>query len=202
MGRSAGPRRTETARRQRVSAALPGTDSGPGALGRRLRRLRGGGNLSPGARCGRVDRGRLRAAARDRIDRGGERRWGAAGVGWLLRQYRLRATVRRQGRDRGGLRQGRPRGQAPLRDQPRHRRQHGAARLPRRLQRRGRPLHPLYDVAARASLPRRAFARAQGAGEQDPRGCRRHRRQLRHEVGGVQRGRARSPGVEKSWGGR
>ena len=56
-------------------------------------------------------------------------------------QYRLRAAVRRQGRDRRRLRQGRPRGQAPLRDQPGHRRHHGAARLHRRLQRRRRPLH-------------------------------------------------------------
>ena len=49
-------------------------------------------------------------------------------------QYRLRAAVRRQGRDRCRHRQGRPRGQASVRDQPRHGRHHGAARLHRRLQ--------------------------------------------------------------------
>ena len=69
MGRSAGARRTEAARRQRVPAALSGADQGSGALGRRLRRLRGGGDLPSGARRGRADRGRLRAAAGARLDR-------------------------------------------------------------------------------------------------------------------------------------
>ena len=86
------------------------------------------------------------------LDRGGERAGRAAGLGRLRRQYRLRAALRRQGRDRRRLRQGRPRRQASLRDQPRHRRHHGAARLPRRLQRRRRPLHHLHDACS-ARIP-------------------------------------------------
>jgi carbon-monoxide dehydrogenase large subunit len=40
-----------------------------------------------------------------------------------------------------------------VRDQPRDRRHYGAARLPRRLQRRRQPLHHLYHAAAGASVP-------------------------------------------------
>ena len=43
---------------------------GPGALGRRFRRLRRGGDLRPGGRRRRADRGRLRAAAGGRLHRG------------------------------------------------------------------------------------------------------------------------------------
>ncbi len=95
-----------------------------------------------GARCRRADRRRLRAAAGGGLDCRGERQGRADGVGRLPRQYRLRAAVRRQGRDRRRHRQGRPCGQAPLRHQPRHRRQHGAARRHRRLQRRPRTATP------------------------------------------------------------
>ena len=59
-----------------------------------------------------------------------------------------------------------------------------------------RPLHDLHHAAARASLPRRAGADPQGAGEPHPRRRRRHRRQLRHEIGGLQRGRAGAAGLE------
>ena len=83
------------------------------------------------------------------LDRGSERAGRAAGVGRLRRQYRLRAAVRRQGRDRRRLRQGRPRRQASLRDQPRHRRQHGAARLHRRLQRRATDRYTIYTTLQR-----------------------------------------------------
>ena len=65
------------------------------------------------------------AARRDRAGR-------AAGLRRLPEQHLLRAAGGRQGRDRRGLRARRPRGQASLRDQSRHRRQHGAARLHRR----------------------------------------------------------------------
>ena len=64
LGRPAGARRAQAPRRlARLSAALSGAGQGPGALGRRLRRLRGGRDLAPGDRRGRADRGRLRAAA-------------------------------------------------------------------------------------------------------------------------------------------
>ena len=59
----------------------------------------------------------------------------------LPEQHLLRPARRRQGGDRRGLRARRPRRQAPLRDQPRHRRQHGAARQRRRLPAGRRPLH-------------------------------------------------------------
>ncbi len=150
-----------------------------------------------GRRRRRADRGRLRAAARRRLDGGrrGARR--AAGVGRLSRQRLLRPSRRRCGRDRCRLRRRRPRGARPLRRQPRHRRDHGAARLDRRLQRRRWPLHHLHDAAACPSVPRRARPqRAQGAGE--PRAGRRarHRRQLRHEVRGLQRGGAGAARLE------
>ena len=58
-----------------VSAALSRAGDRSGALGRRLRRLRGGRNVSPGGRRRRADRGRLRAAAGRRLDR----RCGGAG---------------------------------------------------------------------------------------------------------------------------
>ena len=85
-GRPAGPRRL-AAQRRRVQAALPGARQGQGALGRRLRRFRGGGDHPPGARRRRADRDRLRAAAGDCLDRGGDRQGRAAGVGRLRRKY-------------------------------------------------------------------------------------------------------------------
>ena len=92
---------------------------------------------------------------------------------------------------RRGVRRRRSRRQASLRHQPRDRRHHGAARLDRLLQRHRRPLHPPYDTAARPCLPPGSGApRAESAGEQGAGDRRRHRRQLRHEVGGVQRSRA------------
>ena len=185
MGRPAGPRRVEAPRRQRLSAALSRACQRPRALYRRLCRLRGGGELDPGPGRGRADRGRLRAPPRGGVDRGRHLGGRAAGVGSISGQYRLRAALRRQGRDRVRLRQRRPRRQAPLRDQPRHRRQHGAARLDRRLQRGRGPLHDLHDAAARASLSDRAGADPEGAGEQDQSDHRRHRWQLRDEIGGL-----------------
>ena len=48
------------------------------------------------------------------------------------------------------------------------------------------PLHHLHDAAADQCVPDRAVAtRPESAGQQDPRGLRRHRRQLRHEVRGL-----------------
>ena len=66
-----------------------------------------------------------------------------------------------------------------------------------------RPLHDLHHAAARASLPRRARqARAQGARAQGARDRARHRRQLRHEVGDLQRGAARACSAPRSPAGR
>src|SRR5262249_42424169 len=66
---------------QRVQAALPGAGQGSRALRRRLRRLRGGGNLPAGTRRRRARRRRLRVAAGHRLDRRGDRARRAAGVG-------------------------------------------------------------------------------------------------------------------------
>ena len=157
LRRPAGAGRHEAARRLAdVPAALSGAGQGPGALGRRLCGLRGGGDPPPGGGRGRADRGRLRAAAGGGLDRRRGRARRAARVRRLQGQHLLRARRRRQGGDRRGLRARRPRGQAALRDQPRDRRHHGAARRDRRLQRDRRPLHHLHDAAARASVPRRA----------------------------------------------
>ncbi len=76
-------------------------------------------------------------------------------LGRLRRQYQLRRTDRRQGRNRRGFCQGRACRQAPLCHQPRHRRRHGAARRGRRLFAGGRPLHHPLSGAALAPLPQR-----------------------------------------------
>ena len=168
-----------------------------GALGRRLRRLRGGGDLPAGGGCGRADRSRLRTAAGRGLDRrsGGAGR--AAGVGRLPGQHLLRASGRRQGCGRRRLRARGPCGARAFRHQSRDRGDHGAARQHRRLQPHRRPLHHLHHAAARAPVSRRACPRrAEGAGEPGPRRRRRHRRQLRDEVGGLQRGRAGAAGRE------
>ena len=57
-------------------------------------------SLSSGAGRRRADRRSTTSRCPPRIDRGGDRRRRAAGLGRLPRQYRFRATVRRQGRDR------------------------------------------------------------------------------------------------------
>ena len=146
----------EAPRRQRVPPALSGAGQGPRALCRRLCRLRRRGDLPSGARCGRADRGRLRAAAGLRVDRRGDQGRRAAGLGRLPRQYRLRAALRRQGRDRGGVRERRPCRQASLCHQSRDRGQHGAARLPRRLQRHAKTATP----STRRCSARIRFARS------------------------------------------
>ena len=70
LGRSAGAAADQAARRlAAVPAALSGAGQGPGALGRRLRRLRRRRDHAPGGGRRRADRGRLRAAARGRLDR-------------------------------------------------------------------------------------------------------------------------------------
>ena len=183
-----------------LQAALSGAGARPRALGRRLRRLRGGRDRAPGDGRRRADRGRLRAAAGDRLGRGRDQAGRAAGLGRLPEQHLLRASRRRQGQDRRGLREGRTSRQASLRDQPRDRGQHGAARLDRRLSPARRSLHHLHHAAAQLHLPRGAVqVRAQGAGAQGARRVRRHRRLVRHEERGLQRGarwccgRPRSP---------
>ena len=75
----------------------------------------------------------------------------------------------------------------------------GAARRDRRLQPGRGPLHHLHHPAARARLPRRAGAAgAEGAGKPDARRRRRYRRQLRHEIGDLQRGRAGAARLENA----
>ena len=64
-----------------LSAALPGIGQGPGALGRRLRRLCRRRERASGGGRGRTDRGRVRAAAGDRLDRGRDRARRAARSG-------------------------------------------------------------------------------------------------------------------------
>ena len=87
-----------------VPAAVSGAGQGPCALGRRLRRLRGGGDLSPGAGRGRADRRRLRAAARHRLDRGARAPTARRGSGTIVPDnIGFVQIVRRQGRDRGGV---------------------------------------------------------------------------------------------------
>ena len=89
--------------------------------------------------AGRTDRGRLRAAAGHRRHRRRRQARRDAGLGRLQGQHLLRRDPRRQGQDRGGLRQGRACRQGASRHQPRHHRVDGAARLGRRLQRHRRP---------------------------------------------------------------
>ena len=199
LGRPAGARHPQAPRRlAELQAALSGAGEGPRALRRRLRRLRGRRDQEPGDGRRRADRGRLRDRCRPIVAHRRRRQARrAAGLGRLQGQHLLHRDPRRQGQDRSGLRQGRACRQAASRHQPRHHRLDGAARLGRRLQRHRRPLHDLHHAAARASLPRRARqARAEGARAQGARGRARHRRQLRHEVGDLQRGAAGAAGVQ------
>ena len=194
LGRPAGARHAQAPRRlDQLQAALSGAGEGPRALRRRLCRLRRRRDQEPGDGRRRADRGRLRdAAGHDRHRRRRQARRDA-GLGRLQGQHLLHRDPRRQGQDRGGLRQRRACGERASRHQPRHHGVDGAARLGRRLQRDRGPVHDLHHPAARASLSRRARqARAEGARAQGPRGRARHRRQLRHEVGDLQRGAARA----------
>ena len=192
LGRSSGSRDPQAARRlAELQAALSGAGEGPRALRRRLRRLRGRRDQEPGDGRLRADRGGLRGASGRGRHRGGRQARRAAGLGGLQGQYLLHGDPRRQGQDRGGVQERRPHRQAASGHQPRHHRFDGAARLGRRLQRHHRQLHDLHDLAARASLSRGAGeTRAQGARAQGARDRPRHRRQLRHEVGDLQRGAA------------
>ena len=192
LRRPAGARHPQAPRRlPELQAALSRAGEGPGALGRRLRRLRRGRDQASGLRRRRADRGRLRGPAGDRRDRRGRQAGRAAGLGRLQGQHLLHGDPRRQGQDRSGVRQRRPRGQAEARHQPRDHGLDGAARLGRRIQSDHRELHHPHHAAARASVSRGTRqAGAQGAGAQGARGRPRHRRQLRHEVGDLQRGAA------------
>ena len=78
---------------------------------------------------------------------------GAARVGGLRGQHLLRSPRRRQGGGGRGVRARGPHRPPSPRDQPRHRRDDGAARLHRRLRRDQRPLHALRPAAGRAHLP-------------------------------------------------
>ena len=97
----------------------PVLNAGQGALRRRPRRVRGGRDAGPGARCRRAGGGRLRAAAGGGRARGRRQGRRHQGVGRLpAGQCRLPADVRQQGRDRRRVRQGQARGQAARREQP------------------------------------------------------------------------------------
>ena len=112
-----------------------------------------------GDRCGRTDRGRVRAAAGDRLDRGRGEAGRPAGLGGMPRQYLLRPYSKATRR--------RPRRRSPapthvvtppVRHQPGDRRDDGAARRDRRLRCRRGSLHDLHDLAAHPRLSRRAGA--------------------------------------------
>ncbi len=147
--RSAGARRAQTARR---FAAIQATLSDPGrnarTLGRRLRRLCRRRDHRAGDGCRRTDPVDYEPLPAVTSTAEAPKPGSAARLGRLRRQYRLRRVDRRQGRDRCGLRARRARRQASLRDQPRHRRFHGAARRGRRLSR-GRGRYTLYTALQR-----------------------------------------------------
>ena len=130
----------------------------PRALRRRPRGLRGGRDRSAGARCSRAGRGRLRgAASRDRRGGRGQGRR-AADLGRLPeRQHRRDDRVRRQGGDRCRLRKGEARRVVAAGEQSHHRQPDRAALRDRLIQRRGRQVHALHDIAGPA---RRAHARS------------------------------------------
>ena len=98
---------------------------------------RGGRRRHAGARPRRrrARRGRLRAAARRGVGARRVRARRAAALRRLPEQRGLFLPGRRQGQDRRGLRQRRPRGRAAPRHQPRHRQHARAARRHRRLRR-------------------------------------------------------------------
>ena len=198
LGRPAVGYRQQAARRFAcLSAALPGIGQGSGALGRGLRRLCRCRERASGGRRGRIDRCRIRAAAGGRFDRRCNRARRAARLGRLPRQYLFRLSRRRQGGDRRRLRQCRACRPAQIRHQPGDRGDDGAAGLHRGLQRGGRPLHDLHDAAAHPRLSLRIGpADPQGAGKQGARRRRRHRRQLWHEIGDLQRGCAGIAGLQ------
>ena len=143
-----------------LPAALSGAGQGPRALGRRLRRLRRRRDQAPGGGRRRTDRGRLRAAAGRRSATADAAKPGAPLV-WddCKDNICFVADPRRQGRDRSGLRQGRACRQAAPRDQPRHRRVDGAARLDRRLQRRSTDHYTIYTTLQRAHPYRAELAK-------------------------------------------
>ena len=161
MGRPAGPRWAQAPRRRPLSPPYPAACQRSRALGRRLRRLRRGGDARSSAGRGRIDRGRLRAAARRRLDRAGASTPGAPRV-WdecpdnigFVQLFGDKAATDAAFAEADHV--------------VKHRfvinritaATHGAARLDRRLQRGRRPLHDLHHAAARASLPRRAGARS------------------------------------------
>ncbi len=74
------------------SAALPGIGQGPRALGRRLRRVCRRRDPPSGGRRRRTDRGRLRDAAGDRLDRGRDKAGRAARLGRVPRQHLALST--------------------------------------------------------------------------------------------------------------
>ena len=133
------PARAALARRHAgVSAALSGIGQRSGALGRRLRRLCRSTDPPSGRGRRRTDRGRLRAAAGDRLDRGGRRTGRAAGLGRSTGQCCVLSYRGRCGKNRSGDRRGGACRSPPAGRQPRDRRSNGAARRHRRLQPRRR----------------------------------------------------------------
>ena len=117
----------------------------------------------------------------------------AAGLAGRAEQRRVRLGDRRQGEDRGAVRQGRARDPADHRQQPHRRQLDGGARGARRIRQRDRTLdavrqHPRRLAASRTcSAPRSSKCRA----GQVPRHHPRCRRRLRHEAVPLRRTRAR-----------
>ena len=171
----------------RLPAALSGSGRRPRADDRRLCRLRRRRDLLPGDRCLRTDRGGIRGAAGHRLDRRCRQSRRAAGLGRLPEQYRLRPDRGQQGR--------RP---TPPSPSAAHVVKHhfvinrvtAAAMEPRGCIGMFEPIEGRYTIyttlAAHQRVPDRTVAiRPEGSRQQDPRRLRRHRRQLRHEVGGL-----------------
>ena len=109
----------------------------------------------------------------------------AAGLGRLPEQHRLHPDRRQQGGDRRRLCQGRPRRQASIRrstaSPPRPWSRAAASAIYEPIE--GR--YTIYTTLQRTNVFQTELSqqRAESARQQDPRGRRRHRRQLRHEVG-------------------
>ena len=188
-----------------LSPRVPGAGAGPGALGRRLRRLCRRRDAATRRRRGRADRGRLRAAARDRTRPRRRSQPGAPrGLG------RMRRTISASSIEVGdkaaveaAFARAASHRHAPLCHQPGHRGGDGAARRDRRLQPGRRPLHDLHDACSARTATAPIWREIINVPESRVRvvagdigGS------FRHEIGDLQRGRAGAAGLEARSAGR